>query len=263
MKNYTVKKLADLSGVSVRTLHWYDSLGLLSPAYKGPHGERYYEKKQLLLLQQILFYRELGFPLEKIKEIFERPDFDLIKALLDHQKKLEEKIKTTHQLIITIQSTIQDLREEQKIEEKELYRGFREWSEEQKEDGSAFFIGKYIEEKATEAEMIVLQSIKDPHKTAHWTKEDWEVHSAKTSHIFKGLVQLMNENYSPSDPEVQKIIKTHYEMIKEFHHLTPKIYMAYAELYLHHPKFKLQLDPYHKNLSAFMANAMKSYCRRG
>ena len=67
---YTAKKLADLSGVSVRTLHWYDEQGLLKPAYYGDENRyRYYEKEQLLTLQQILFFRELDFKLEEIKEI--------------------------------------------------------------------------------------------------------------------------------------------------------------------------------------------------
>jgi DNA-binding transcriptional MerR regulator len=60
---YTVKKLAELSGVSVRTLHYYDEIGLLRPAYCGENKYRYYEKEQLLVLQQILFYRQLGFSL--------------------------------------------------------------------------------------------------------------------------------------------------------------------------------------------------------
>ena len=69
---YTVKKLAAMSGVSVRTLHWYDEVGLLKPAYHGANGYRYYEETQLLTLQQILFYRELGFELKQIKRVLGR-----------------------------------------------------------------------------------------------------------------------------------------------------------------------------------------------
>ena len=69
---YTVKKLAAMSGVSVRTLHFYDEVGLLKPAYVGANGYRFYEEAQLLTLQQILFYRELGFELKQIKRILGR-----------------------------------------------------------------------------------------------------------------------------------------------------------------------------------------------
>jgi len=64
---YTVKKVAAMSGVSVRALHFYDEAGLLKPAYLGANGYRYYEEAQLLTLQQILFYRKLGFELKQIK----------------------------------------------------------------------------------------------------------------------------------------------------------------------------------------------------
>jgi len=66
---YTVKQVAEMSGVSVRTLHFYDETGLLRPAYTGANGYRFYEEPQLLTLQQILFYRELKFELKQIKEI--------------------------------------------------------------------------------------------------------------------------------------------------------------------------------------------------
>ena len=66
---YTVKELAQISGVSIRTLHWYDEVGLLNPAYHGSNGYRYYEEEQLLILQQILFFRELGFELKQIRKV--------------------------------------------------------------------------------------------------------------------------------------------------------------------------------------------------
>ena len=72
---YTVKQVAAMSGVSVRTLHFYDETGLLKPACRGANGYRFYEEPQLLALQQILFYRELGFELKQIKRILGRPDF--------------------------------------------------------------------------------------------------------------------------------------------------------------------------------------------
>src|SRR5580693_668450 len=86
---FTVNKLAKLSGVSVRTLHFYDEIGLLKPAYYGDNNYRYYEEAQLLMLQQILFFRELGFQLNDIQRIIASPDFDKIKALESHRKILE------------------------------------------------------------------------------------------------------------------------------------------------------------------------------
>ena len=78
---YTVKQLADLAGVSVRTLHYYDEIGLLEPSYVGENGYRYYEDAELFRLQQILLYRELDLSLAEIREILDAPDFDLVSAL--------------------------------------------------------------------------------------------------------------------------------------------------------------------------------------
>ncbi|HEV8052077.1 MAG TPA: MerR family transcriptional regulator, partial [Parachlamydiaceae bacterium] len=82
---YTVTKLAKISGVSIRTLHWYDHIDLLKPAYYGANGYRYYEEEQLLILQQILFFRELGFELKQIQKLLARGDFDKIVALSSHR----------------------------------------------------------------------------------------------------------------------------------------------------------------------------------
>src|SRR3954471_13835536 len=96
---YTVKQVATLSGVSVRTLHFYDETGLLKPAYVGANGYRYYEEPQLLILQQILFYRELGFELKQIKRILGRADFEKVDALRSHRTVLEKNLARTRQLI--------------------------------------------------------------------------------------------------------------------------------------------------------------------
>ena len=79
---YTVKELAKISGISVRTLHWYDEIGLLKPAYHGANSYRYYEEAQLLLLQQILFFRELEFNLNDIQKLLSQNDFDNIISII-------------------------------------------------------------------------------------------------------------------------------------------------------------------------------------
>src|SRR5579859_5499209 len=103
---YTVKKLAKLSGISIRTLRFYDEIGLLKPAYYGENGYRYYEEEQLLLLQQILFFRELEFPLSEVKKILGNKSFDKVKTLESHKLILQQNAKRMQQLIQTIDKTI-------------------------------------------------------------------------------------------------------------------------------------------------------------
>ncbi|WP_232051895.1 MerR family transcriptional regulator [Aquicella siphonis] len=122
--SYTVKKLAKLSGVSIRTLRFYDTIGLLKPAYYGDNNYRYYEEEQVLMLQQILFYREIGFSLNNIQRIISSDDFNKIDALLSHKQVLAESLDRTKKLIKTIDQTIARLRDEITISDEELFVGF-------------------------------------------------------------------------------------------------------------------------------------------
>jgi DNA-binding transcriptional MerR regulator len=122
---YTVKQVAAMSGVSVRTLHFYDETGLLKPARHGANGYRFYEEPRLLTLQQILFYRELGFELKQIKRILGRADFEKVAALLSHRKILQGNLTRTRMLIETIDKTIKHLKGKKKMKSEEMFAGFR------------------------------------------------------------------------------------------------------------------------------------------
>src|SRR5229473_6228439 len=121
---YTVKQVAAMSGVSVRTLHFYDETGLLKPAYLGANGYRFYEEPQLLTLQQILFYRELGFELKQIQTILSRADFEKVAALQSHRKVLKNNLARMHTLIETIDKTIEHLKGTKQMKSEEMFLGF-------------------------------------------------------------------------------------------------------------------------------------------
>src|SRR5580765_2925802 len=107
---YTVRQVAAMSGVSVRTLHFYDETALLKPAYTKANGYRFYEEPQLLVLQQILFYRELGFELKRINELLSQQKFEKLAALKSHRQVLEKNATRTRTLIETIDKTISHLK---------------------------------------------------------------------------------------------------------------------------------------------------------
>ncbi|HZZ41362.1 MAG TPA: MerR family transcriptional regulator, partial [Tepidisphaeraceae bacterium] len=121
---YTVKKVAAMSGVSVRTLHFYDEAGVLKPAYYGGNGYRFYEEAQLLILQQILFYRELGMELKQIKRILGWKQFEKTAALQSHRKVLRERLEQTRCLIETIDKTTRHLKGRKKMKSEEMFAGF-------------------------------------------------------------------------------------------------------------------------------------------
>ena len=121
---YTVKQVAALSGVSVRTLHFYDETDLLKPAYTGANGYRFYEEAQLLTLQQVLFYRELGLELRQIRQLLGRPDFQRLDALRSHRKALEERLARTRRLLETIDHTIDHLEGRKPMNGEQIFAGF-------------------------------------------------------------------------------------------------------------------------------------------
>lgn len=121
---YTVKKLSELSGVTVRTLHFYEEEGILKPSYYGSNGYRYYEEKELLQLQQILFFKELGFTIRQIKKLIGKSDFDQLSALHSHKKSLNQEREKIGKLLKTIDKTINHLKGNKKMKDKEIFDGF-------------------------------------------------------------------------------------------------------------------------------------------
>jgi len=125
VKAYTISQLAKMAGVSVRTLHHYDHIGLLKPSSRTTAGYRLYEEQDLLRLQQILFFKELEFPLKEIRDILDDPEFDQIKALENHRRLLQKRTERLARLLKTIDKTIQRLEEDNMtMTDKELYEGF-------------------------------------------------------------------------------------------------------------------------------------------
>jgi MerR family transcriptional regulator, thiopeptide resistance regulator len=124
VKELTVKQLAAISGVTVRTLHHYDEIGLLKPASVGANGYRYYGRPELLRLQRILFQRELGVPLNEIGELLELEEKDQLGAMLQHRERLRVEGARLAVLIDTIDRTIASIRGETNMSSAELYKGF-------------------------------------------------------------------------------------------------------------------------------------------
>lgn len=247
---FTVKKLAKLSGVSVRTLRFYDEIGLLKPAYYGNNNYRYYEEAQLLLLQQILFFRELGFPLRDIESIVLRPDFDKVAALESHRKTLAENLKQTKILIETIDKTIAHLRGQAAMKLEKIFHGFNAEKQKLYED---FLVDSGVRQD-------VINKSKD--KIKDWTEDEWLANKREADNIHAELVAAIKNHLSPSSPEVQKIIKKHYQMTTLFWTPTRESYIALSELYASHPDFVKFYNDIHPKLLTFIMEAMKIFAEK-
>jgi DNA-binding transcriptional MerR regulator len=248
---YTVKKLATLSGVSVRTLHFYDEVGLLKPAYVGANGYRFYEEAQLLTLQQILFYRELGFELKQIHQILGRSDFDKVAALQSHRKVLQKNLARTRKLIVTIDKTIEHLKGTLKMKNEELFVGF---NPQQQAKHEQYLIDRFGEEMREE----IAQSKK---KVKNWTKDDWQRSGEAFGEICQDLVKLL-ERRSPSDSsEVQAVIRRHHQWLMQFWTPTRESYVGHSQLILD-SELRKAYEACHPQLPEFVAAGIRVFAER-
>ncbi len=244
---YTVNKLAKLSGVSVRTLHFYDEIELLKPAYYGDNNYRYYEEEQLLMLQQILFFREMDIPLNEIQKIISSSDFDKIDALKSHKLILQKNLDRTKSLIETIDKTILRLGGKEQMKDEELYYGFD--SEKQKEHE------KYLVEKGIVTQEFMNECNK---KVKHWSNEEKNAFINDGEKLMKALVICVDQQLNPENTQVQELMKKHYQWLELSWTPTKESYLGLAELY-RTPEFRKFFDDRHPKLLEFMIESMKIF----
>ena len=240
-----------MSGVSVRTLHFYDEVGLLKPAYVGANGYRFYEEAQLLLLQQILFYRELGFELRQIKGILSRPDFDKVAALESHRKVLRKNLAHTRKLIGTIDKTIAHLKGTKKMKSQELFAGFDPKQQAKHEQYLIDRFGEGMKEGIAQSKR----------KVKHWTKADWEKSGAAFAAICKDLVALMGRRVPADSREAQAVIRRHYEWLKQFWTPNRESYAGHSQLMLD-SDLRKAYEAYAPGLPEFAAAAMQDFAQK-
>ncbi|HYV29104.1 MAG TPA: MerR family transcriptional regulator [Candidatus Eisenbacteria bacterium] len=248
---YTVKKLAGMSGVSVRTLHFYDEVGLLKPAYLGANGYRFYEEPQLLTLQQILFYRELGFELKQIKRILGRPEFDKITALESHRRVLRKNLAKTRELIQTIDKTIEHLKGTKKMKSQEMFEGFDPKQQAKHEQYLIDRFGEKMKEGIAQSK----------EKVKNWTKANWEKSGAAFNQICKDLVAAMERKLPAESPDVQSVIRRHYQWMTQFWTPTRESYTGHTCLIVD-SDLRKAYETHHPQLPEFTAAAIKTFAER-
>jgi DNA-binding transcriptional MerR regulator len=242
---YTVNQLAKLAGVSVRTLHYYDEVGLLKPSSIAKNGYRHYEEDELLKLQQILFFRELELPLTEITRIVNKPDFDTQKSLVHHRHLVELKQKRLTGLLKTIDKTIDKLTHKTTMEDKDLYGGFTQ------EEMDAFSTEAKERWGNTEAYKQSTERVKK------MSKEDLKELARKGEEWTKNLSTHMDED--PKSEGVQKMIAEHYNGLRTFYEPSLELYRGLANMYVDDPRFTHYYDKHRPGLAKFMKEAMLYY----
>jgi DNA-binding transcriptional MerR regulator len=245
MKRHTVQRVAKMSGVSVRTLHYYDEIGLLKPAFIGANGYRYYEREQLLRLQQILFFRELGFPLNEIAATLAKPDFDRVETLRAHRKWLEAEADRYQRLLRTLDRTIDSLTAAPADDA--LFEGF---STEKQSEYEAYLIDHGV------AADVIARSHANV-KT--WSKADFASMRAEMADIEASVSAAMAREMPADAPDVQTLIARHHQWVRRFWTPNRETYTGLGRLYVEHPDFLARYDRIRPGMAAYLRDAMTIY----
>jgi DNA-binding transcriptional MerR regulator len=246
-KQIGIRQLARSANISVRTLHHYDQIGLLVPHRRAGNNYRLYDQSAIYRLQQILFYKEMGFDLGSIKNILDDPDFDFQKALQQHRLALQAKLEGTKQLIQTIDDTLDQMKGKRKMNDNEYFTGF---SDEQQ----AIYEKEAGERWGTD---IVKESNR---RWKSLTPSEKEKHLKKGEEITLALRDAIGEK--PASAKVQSLINDWRQYINFFYDCTPQILLGLGHVYIEDPRFRAFYEKVDPDLPQFFYEAIKIYCEK-
>ena len=250
---YTVKALSELSGITPRTLHWYDKVGLLKPGRITEAGYRLYGPEEVDRLQQILFYRELGFSLSGIQSILDAPDFDWQAALRCHLSALRQQRERLVALIDSVERTLMNGKGEIAMSDKEKFEGFKRELVEKNER----LYGKEAREAygsgPVEAAQKNLMGL-SPELFQRWQDLDRELR--------EGLTAAVRAEADPTGEEGKRAVRLHREWLEI---LMPDCDDArqagIAELYVADERFTAYYDRQTPGCAAFLRNSVRIHVR--
>lgn len=247
---YTVQKLGRMAGVSTRTLRYYDEIGILKPLRISSSGYRIYGQVEVDLLQQILFYRELGFSLDEIKEIVTSPSFDRNRALQEQREKLLERRQQLDLLIANVEKTLAVNEGRMTMSDQEKFEGFkREMIEENEKKYGQEIRAKYGNEQVERS----YQKIKNMTPEQH----------AEVEQLGRDILDLLAEAFQTGDPAgelAQKAADLHRQWLTFYWDTYSKeAHAGIAQMYVDDERFTAYYDAKQPGLAVFLRDAIQIY----
>lgn len=246
---YTISEIAELAGVSARTLRYYDSIGLLKPAFTNEAGYRFYGYREVNLLQQILFYRERGMDLHNIRDIIYKEDFDILAALEEHLKELEAKKKHIDSLICLVDRSILSMKGEKQLTDKEKFQAFKENVVRKHEE----MYGAEARKVYGDEEIDVTQQ-----KILAMSEEEYERFQSLGNEIKKRLIEAVKSGISPESDEGERIVTLHKEWLgMTWKKYSEEAHKAIANMYISDVRFKAYYDSEVTGCAEFLEKAVR------
>lgn len=241
---WKIQQVARLTGVTVRTLRHYDKIGLLSPAQVTPAGYRLYGPVELDKLQQILFFRELAFPLAEIKAILSGPNYDRQAALTAHQELLREKRQRLDALLALVDDALKG----------EGTMNFTPF------DNQAFEAKRQAYAQEAQTRWGTTPAWQESQKkTENYDKETWAEIQTEEQTLFASFAA--RRHLAPAHPEVQALVSQWQSHItRRYYQCTPEILAGLGQMYLSDPRFQETLDTYGQGTAQLMAEAIAVFC---
>lgn len=247
MGGYTVSRLAELAGVSVRTLHHYDRIGLLEPGHRTAAGYRIYGPAEVERLQQILFYRELEIPLADIRIILESPGFHPAAALEHHRSIIRDRMKRLRRQEITITRTLRDLASKETVmKDEDKFSGIGEFDH-----------GKYRDEameKFGEAEVTASEE-----RMAGWSDAQKAANFAAGVQIARELAELAGSGADPAGVAARDLARRQHEFVNRFWDCDLEAFRGMGAMYEADERFAAYYERFHPRLAAWFHRAIDAY----
>ena len=239
---YLIKKVSEISGVSVRTLHHYDEIGLLSPQ-KRENGYRYYSDEDMSLLQMILFYKYLGFPLKQIKELLKREDSELLPHLRKQLLLMQAEKQRLLTLIDTLERTIASRERRTSMSVKEKFNGFTYQDNQKYKKAAIDLYGKKVIEEAVEKQKGKEQELTDGFN---------KIFFAFSDNMSKGISATAQEN-------VRLAAELHEHLCKYSFDCPMDVFSSIGYGYVKNEEFKSNLDKFGEGTAQYVCGAIQKY----
>lgn len=245
MKMHT-KEFAKLTGVSVRTLHYYDEIGLLKPsAVDEQNGYRFYDEGCLMQMQEILFYRELDFPLKDILEIISSPDYDKHNALEAQKHLMLLKKERLERLITALDSAMKGEKLAMNVFDNSEFEAQRE------------LYAKEVKEKWGNTDAYK----ESTEKTKNYTDDKWNVVNAEMNDIMVEFAKCRNSGAAPDSEGATALVKKWQVYISDnYYTCTNEILRGLGTMYTADERFRANINKHGEGTAEFMCEAIKVYC---
>jgi len=257
---YSVESLSKLANVSVRTLHYYDEIGLLKPAFRMENGRRYYGIEQLLLLMDIVFFKSLGCSLKEIKSVLSAKNVNKRSLMSAKKQFLQKEIKRMKKLVKTIDEAKFYFSSEENIDYKKAIKNFEEFQKNTKEY-KELFEKEYGKLENEESKKIRKMSIKDQEKYYEnlMSKVNTKLYYKRINGFMKKLIKAVKDNKKEASKEVQNLMKEYYEVLNMVRPVSKKEWLGIGLSVAEDKDTYFCWAKIHPQLPEFVAKAVKIY----